>query len=62
MYNASLFYFKWLILILFLIQCLVTELRDGELIHGDNFNLYAAMSALEVISYIFILIWYYLFD
>ncbi|KAM7250121.1 hypothetical protein ACFE04_024667 [Oxalis oulophora] len=23
------------------------DLRDGELIHGDNFNLYAAMSALE---------------
>ncbi|PPD99011.1 hypothetical protein GOBAR_DD03975 [Gossypium barbadense] len=30
-------------------QCLViTGLRDGELIHGDNFNLFAAMSALEV--------------
>lgn len=26
-----------------------TGLQDGELVHGDNFNLYAAMSALEVL-------------
>ncbi|XWS70744.1 hypothetical protein CRYUN_Cryun03dG0075000 [Craigia yunnanensis] len=25
-------------------------LRDGELIHGDNFNLFAAMSALEIMD------------
>ncbi|PPS09311.1 hypothetical protein GOBAR_AA11333 [Gossypium barbadense] len=32
-------------------QCLViTGLRDGELIHGDNFNLFAAMSALEIMD------------
>ena len=28
---------------------LVAELRDGELIHGENFSLFAAMSALEVL-------------
>ncbi|KAI7991931.1 Histone deacetylase complex subunit SAP18 [Camellia lanceoleosa] len=26
----------------------IDEPRDGELIHGENFNLFAAMSALEV--------------
>ncbi|XP_074281144.1 uncharacterized protein LOC141606055 isoform X2 [Silene latifolia] len=26
------------------------ELRDGELIHGDNFSLFAAMSALEIMD------------
>lgn len=26
----------------------LADLREGELIHGDNFNLFAAMSALEV--------------
>lgn len=26
------------------------DLRDGELIHGDNFNLFAAMSALEIMD------------
>lgn len=26
------------------------ELQDGELIHGDNFNLFAAMSALEIMD------------
>ena len=25
-----------------------SDLHDGELIHGENFNLFAAMSALEV--------------
>jgi len=25
------------------------DLQEGELIHGDNFNLFAAMSALEVL-------------
>lgn len=32
----------------FVSNYLVTDLRDGELIHGENFNLFAAMSALEV--------------
>jgi len=27
---------------------LLADLQEGELIHGDNFNLFAAMSALEV--------------
>lgn len=27
---------------------LVADLRDGELVCGQNFNLFAAMSALEV--------------
>lgn len=27
----------------------VAELCDGELIHGENFSLFAAMSALEVL-------------
>jgi len=26
----------------------LADLQEGELIHGDNFNLFAAMSALEV--------------
>ncbi|PKI54316.1 hypothetical protein CRG98_025284, partial [Punica granatum] len=30
-----------------LLQAACNGLQDGELIHGDNFNLYAAMSALE---------------
>ncbi|XP_065849423.1 uncharacterized protein [Euphorbia lathyris] len=30
-----------------LLEAACTELQDGELIHGDNFNLFAAMSALE---------------
>ncbi|PPD99010.1 hypothetical protein GOBAR_DD03974 [Gossypium barbadense] len=32
-----------------LLQAACAGLRDGELIHGDNFNLFAAMSALEVL-------------
>lgn len=32
----------------------VTDLEDGELIHGENFNLFAAMSALEVISHSYV--------
>ncbi|KAG5559474.1 hypothetical protein RHGRI_009117 [Rhododendron griersonianum] len=34
----------------FVCCCLVTDLRDGELIHGENFNLFAAMSALEIMD------------
>lgn len=30
------------------LSSLFTDLEDGQLIHGDNFNLFAAMSALEV--------------
>ena len=38
-----------------------TDLHDGELIHGENFSLFAAMSALEVLklhqfSYIVLLV------
>ncbi|KAJ6759023.1 GLUCOSE REPRESSIBLE PROTEIN MAK10 [Salix koriyanagi] len=33
-----------------LLETVCKELRDGELIHGDNFNLYAAMSALEIMD------------
>lgn len=35
----------------FLLGCCnsVADLHDGELIHGENFNLFAAMSALEVL-------------
>ncbi|CAN1290155.1 N-alpha-acetyltransferase 35, NatC auxiliary subunit [Linum perenne] len=33
-----------------LLQAACTDLRDGELIHGDNFNLFAAMSALEIMD------------
>ncbi|KAJ6673253.1 GLUCOSE REPRESSIBLE PROTEIN MAK10 [Salix viminalis] len=33
-----------------LLDTVCKELRDGELIHGDNFNLYAAMSALEIMD------------
>ncbi|KAK8487748.1 hypothetical protein V6N12_031803 [Hibiscus sabdariffa] len=33
-----------------LLQAACTGLRDGELIHGDNFNLFAAMSALEIMD------------
>ncbi|KAK7243302.1 hypothetical protein RIF29_38095 [Crotalaria pallida] len=29
---------------------LVTDLQEGELIHGDNFNLFAAMSAVEIMD------------
>lgn len=32
---------------------LVLDLRDGELMHGGNFNLFAAMSALEVILHLY---------
>nr|GLL29944.1 N-alpha-acetyltransferase 35, NatC auxiliary subunit isoform X2 [Ipomoea trifida] len=28
----------------------VTDLGDGELVHGENFNLFAAMSALEIMD------------
>ncbi|XP_031382866.1 N-alpha-acetyltransferase 35, NatC auxiliary subunit isoform X1 [Punica granatum] len=33
-----------------LLQAACNGLQDGELIHGDNFNLYAAMSALEIMD------------
>ncbi|KAM7268550.1 hypothetical protein ACFE04_010716 [Oxalis oulophora] len=33
-----------------LLDAACADLRDGELIHGDNFNLYAAMSALEIMD------------
>ncbi|KAK8660915.1 hypothetical protein V6N13_051821 [Hibiscus sabdariffa] len=33
-----------------LLKAACTGLRDGELIHGDNFNLFAAMSALEIMD------------
>ncbi|XP_012474354.1 uncharacterized protein LOC105791033 [Gossypium raimondii] len=33
-----------------LLQAACAGLRDGELIHGDNFNLFAAMSALEIMD------------
>ncbi|XP_059637894.1 uncharacterized protein LOC132279856 isoform X2 [Cornus florida] len=33
-----------------LLQAACTDLRDGELIHGENFNLFAAMSALEIMD------------
>nr|XP_034918787.1 N-alpha-acetyltransferase 35, NatC auxiliary subunit-like isoform X2 [Populus alba] len=33
-----------------LLETVCKELRDGELIHGENFNLYAAMSALEIMD------------
>ncbi|XP_020579472.1 N-alpha-acetyltransferase 35, NatC auxiliary subunit [Phalaenopsis equestris] len=33
-----------------LIAAACSELRDGELIHGENFNLFAAMSALEIMD------------
>ncbi|KAJ4709062.1 N-alpha-acetyltransferase 35 NatC auxiliary subunit [Melia azedarach] len=33
-----------------LLEAACKELRDGELIHGDNFNLFAAMSALEIMD------------
>ncbi|CAL5443382.1 unnamed protein product [Camellia sinensis] len=33
-----------------LLQFTCKELRDGELIHGENFNLFAAMSALEIMD------------
>ncbi|XP_065849422.1 uncharacterized protein [Euphorbia lathyris] len=33
-----------------LLEAACTELQDGELIHGDNFNLFAAMSALEIMD------------
>ncbi|CAK7345370.1 unnamed protein product [Dovyalis caffra] len=33
-----------------LLEAACKELRDGELIHGENFNLYAAMSALEIMD------------
>ncbi|KAK8655004.1 hypothetical protein V6N13_107596 [Hibiscus sabdariffa] len=33
-----------------LLHAACTGLRDGELIHGDNFNLFAAMSALEIMD------------
>lgn len=34
----------------------LTELGDGEMIHGENFNLFAAMSALEVLLFYIILL------
>ncbi|KAL2929765.1 N-alpha-acetyltransferase 35 NatC auxiliary subunit [Bienertia sinuspersici] len=33
-----------------LLSSACNELRDGELIHGDNFSLFAAMSALEIMD------------
>ncbi|XP_057419627.1 uncharacterized protein LOC130713831 isoform X2 [Lotus japonicus] len=33
-----------------LLQSACQDLREGELIHGNNFNLYAAMSALEIMD------------
>ncbi|XP_021277230.1 N-alpha-acetyltransferase 35, NatC auxiliary subunit [Herrania umbratica] len=33
-----------------LLEAACRGLRDGELIHGDNFNLFAAMSALEIMD------------
>ncbi|XP_010557611.1 PREDICTED: N-alpha-acetyltransferase 35, NatC auxiliary subunit [Tarenaya hassleriana] len=33
-----------------LLSAACRDLQDGELIHGDNFNLYAAMSALEIMD------------
>ncbi|EEF30428.1 N-alpha-acetyltransferase 35, NatC auxiliary subunit [Ricinus communis] len=33
-----------------LLEAACGELRDGELIHGENFNLFAAMSALEIMD------------
>ncbi|KAK4759936.1 hypothetical protein SAY87_023067 [Trapa incisa] len=33
-----------------LLEDACSGLRDGELIHGDNFDLYAAMSALEIMD------------
>ena len=39
----------WLFSRFYLPFIMFADLRDGELIHGDNFNLFAAMSALEVL-------------
>ncbi|XP_018826790.1 N-alpha-acetyltransferase 35, NatC auxiliary subunit isoform X1 [Juglans regia] len=33
-----------------LLESACKDLRDGDLIHGDNFNLFAAMSALEIMD------------
>ncbi|KAL2978953.1 hypothetical protein AAZX31_13G145300 [Glycine max] len=33
-----------------LLQAACQDLQEGELIHGDNFNLFAAMSALEIMD------------
>ncbi|XP_052181760.1 uncharacterized protein LOC127794578 isoform X3 [Diospyros lotus] len=33
-----------------LLEAACEDLRDGELIHGENFNLFAAMSALEIMD------------
>ncbi|XP_057968901.1 uncharacterized protein LOC131158213 isoform X2 [Malania oleifera] len=33
-----------------LLEAATKDLQDGELIHGDNFNLFAAMSALEIMD------------
>lgn len=33
-----------------LLESACKDLQDGELIHGDNFNLFAAMSALEIMD------------
>ncbi|KAK7330055.1 hypothetical protein VNO77_24240 [Canavalia gladiata] len=33
-----------------LLQAASEDLQEGELIHGDNFNLFAAMSALEIMD------------
>ncbi|CBI25526.3 unnamed protein product, partial [Vitis vinifera] len=35
-----------------LLQAASQGLQEGELIHGDNFNLFAAMSALEVLLHL----------
>lgn len=32
------------------------DLQDGELIHGENFSLFAAMSALEVLTMVDIIL------
>lgn len=34
------------------------DLHEGELIHGDNFNLFAAMSALEVLHILISSYWF----
>lgn len=36
-------------LFLLVFVLIFADLQDGELIHGENFSLFAAMSALEVL-------------
>ena len=35
---------------------MLVDLQDGELIHGENFSLFGAMSALEVSATLFLLL------